>query len=434
MVVRRLTGLGLLIGIFGAVYQCAPDSFPLSAVTSDELSGVYVAKVEKDVQVPFFNRFARPNYHVVVTPKPVDGAIESAYVPISPGRDLAFVETQSADGESIPGELTRIGDIRIVTPNLTADMHQYGGIPQHSAEFLSRELTLPREMSRPVNLGPTELATLKLTTIGRAELEPRLMQLSGAVPAIIAGKAVNIAERRGDEFKNHARTWLRQEYEKLGYSTSLDIYGSGALGTNANVVAEKKGRDPSKYIMVTSHLDSVGNPGADDNGAGTVSVLAVADVLAKIDLNYSVKFVAFDQEELGLVGSRAYAKRHDLKDLIAVVNVEMTSFDSDGDGAIHVMDCNENQSPKITGVFRSLLEQTARGLKIVPACTNRSDHASFWRYNKPAVIISQNFFGGDDNPCYHRSCDKVDKVDYGYMARMTNLVAEAVYSLAMTGI
>jgi len=65
-------------------------------------------------------------------------------------------------------------------------------------------------------------------------------------------------------------------------------------------------------------------------------------------------------------------------------------------------------------------------LRKVPACTNRSDHASFWRYNKPAIVVSQNFFGGDSTPCYHRTCDRIDMIDFDYMTKITKALSHAV--------
>jgi hypothetical protein len=68
-------------------------------------------------------------------------------------------------------------------------------------------------------------------------------------------------------------------------------------------------------------------------------------------------------------------------------------------------------------------------LKKIDACTNRSDHAVFWEYDRPAIVVSQNFFGGDGNPCYHRTCDTVQKVNWTYMEKMTRAAANTVYGL-----
>ncbi len=47
--------------------------------------------------------------------------------------------------------------------------------------------------------------------------------------------------------------------------------------------------------------------GADDNGSGIVSILAVARALQNMTPRVNIRFVGFDQEESGLIGSESYA-------------------------------------------------------------------------------------------------------------------------------
>ena len=135
-----------------------------------------------------------------------------------------------------------------------------------------------------------------------------------------------------------------------------------------------------------------------------------------------------------MVGSAAYAQQlrdeGQLDGLIGNINMEMTGYNSANDGAFHIIDCNENTSAELSKKFREVAErdQDLR-LRFVSACTNRSDHASFWRFDKPAVVLSQNFFGGDGNPCYHKKCDKVDRMNFDYMTRMTSLLARVTQEL-----
>jgi len=222
--------------------------------------------------------------------------------------------------------------------------------------------------------------------------------------------------------------WLKQEYLALNYEVSTHSYKSGA-----NFIAERQGSDPSKYLIVSAHLDNVGNAGADDDGAGTISALAIAHALKDYNLKYNLRVVGFDQEERGLVGSSNYARHLNqtggFDGLIGVVNIEMTGYDGDADGGFHVIDCDENSSSDLTEVMEAAIEANNYDLEKVRACTNRSDHASFWRYNQPAIVIAQNFFGGDSNPCYHRSCDQVDRINFDYMAELTAATASTVANL-----
>jgi Zn-dependent M28 family amino/carboxypeptidase len=179
-------------------------------------------------------------------------------------------------------------------------------------------------------------------------------------------------------------------------------------------------------------LDTVQTAGADDDGSGVISSLTVARALASQKLNRTVRFVAFDEEERGLVGSTAYAKelsKSGEMNRISVFNIEMTGYDLDNDGAFHAIDCNENTSSSITKVITDAIKNEGIALKRTEACTNRSDHAIFWDYNRPAIVVSQNFFGGDSNPCYHKTCDTVQKTNWTYMEKLTRASAAAVSAL-----
>jgi Zn-dependent M28 family amino/carboxypeptidase len=114
-----------------------------------------------------------------------------------------------------------------------------------------------------------------------------------------------------------------------------------------------------------------------------------------------------------------------------VFNLEMTAYDSDNDGAIHVIDCNEGLSSSLSARMMQSISENEIALQKIPACTNRSDHAAFWQHGQPAIVISQNFFGrpADSNPCYHRSCDTVDNLNFSYMAKVTLAVSHAIRSL-----
>lgn len=96
------------------------------------------------------------------------------------------------------------------------------------------------------------------------------------------------------------------------------------------------------------------------------------------------------------------------------------------DGSFHVIDCQKENSLFLSQGIRSSINKLGLPINIVKACTDRSDHASFWRNKLPAVVISENFFGGDADPCYHAKCDIVDeRLDYSYMGNILEAVLDA---------
>ena len=74
-----------------------------------------------------------------------------------------------------------------------------------------------------------------------------------------------------------------------------------------NVVAEIKGIGDG-LVIVGGHYDIVPatRAGANDNTSGVAVVLSLAEALAGRSLPFSVRFIAFGAEELGLHGSRHY--------------------------------------------------------------------------------------------------------------------------------
>jgi hypothetical protein len=45
-------------------------------------------------------------------------------------------------------------------------------------------------------------------------------------------------------------------------------------------------------------------------------------------------------------------------------------------------------------------------------------------------VISENFFGGDADPCYHAKCDVMDeRLDYNYMSNILSAVLDASETL-----
>ena len=258
-----------------------------------------------------------------------------------------------------------------------------------------------------------------------AYLKEKLSEFSGALPVTINGKEEFIKERQSDAGKKLARAYLSAALKKMGYDVKEQKYSS----TGTNLIAERQGQNP-EVVIVSAHMDSVGNAGADDDGSGVISALSIMAALSSVDLKYTLRFIAFDQEELGLVGSKAYAKslsNQNREDILGVFNLEMTAYNKRRDGSFHVIDCDGKASSELTAAVIRAVNDLKLPLQRTEACTDRSDHASFWDIGVPAVVISQNFFGGDSNPCYHKKCDQVSTaLNFEYMSNITESVGLAV--------
>ncbi len=354
--------------------------------------------------------------------------------PLLPENRLVMVELDHESSPLVRGERKRWGPLALVELPAAASAHKWLGTHRFFvAELETYEGPMVHDTltyRSPWALGGHDFAG---SDVDRAFLEQKVAEFSGAKSFETGSGSARIMERGSDAGRLLARKWIREQFESIGYVVTEHTY-RGRFSEGVNLVAEKAGKNSARSLILSAHYDSVGNAGADDNGAGVVAMLGVAQGLKNTLLDINLKMVFFDQEEKGLVGSKAYVdflkSSGELGQVVGNINFEMLGFNGRKDGAFHVIDCNENTSARLSQGFLEVLNsQPDLELHRVKACTNRSDHASFWRYGKPAVVVSQNFFGGDGNPCYHEACDKVDRMDFDYMLRLTKLTEGAVLSL-----
>jgi Zn-dependent M28 family amino/carboxypeptidase len=289
-------------------------------------------------------------------------------------------------------------------------------------EYTRRALLNPKAEPPPL---PRE--SFQKFEIDPAFLKEKLSQLSGALAISIEGKSVVIRERKSPAGRELARAFLAGEFSALGFTVNTHDYATGK-----NFVAERAGSDPTRVLILSAHIDSVGNAGANDDGMGTVAALAVAKALTNQSLRYTLRFVGFDEEEKGLIGSKQYVRmlRTLNETLLGDIQVEMMGTNSRGDGAFHVIDCDRSDSKFMSEKIMGAIAANGIPLKRIPACTRASDHAAFWSASLPAVVLSENFFGGDGDKCYHAKCDVVDsRMNFQYAARIAGAIASAVANI-----
>lgn len=233
-----------------------------------------------------------------------------------------------------------------------------------------------------------------------------------------------LANRGSKAGRAAAREFMRKEFESFGFKVTEQTYRTGV-----NLVAEKTGKS-GKFLVVSAHYDSVGNAGADDDATGVIAMLSTARMLRTENLKHGLRFVAFDEEELGLVGSSAYVKdlvaKGEKNSILGDLQMEMMGYNARKDGKFHVISCDRKDSDFLVGAFVQAVRNLGDKMKISSACTDRSDHDSFWRAGIPAIVISENFFGGDSNPCYHRSCDKIEGMHFDYFESLAEVAANSV--------
>jgi Zn-dependent M28 family amino/carboxypeptidase len=223
-----------------------------------------------------------------------------------------------------------------------------------------------------------------------------------------------------------ARTNIYNEFQSLGLHPALDAF-SYNYSTYYNVVATLTGNvHPDQVYIVCAHFDSVGTPGADDNASGVAGIVEAARALSQYQFSATIKFIAFDREEQGLIGSYAYANAHSGDDIRGAISMDMIAYNPSGSlhdqAYVYYADAS---APPIATELSSAIAQYGNGLSATVAQYARaaSDHYPFYANGfEDALLIERNVW---TNPNYHSPFDSIDEanyIDYGYAANMTRSV------------
>lgn len=215
-----------------------------------------------------------------------------------------------------------------------------------------------------------------------------------------------------------------------------------------NVIGVLPGRGSlaNETVIVGAHYDHVGmggigslapgtiavHNGADDNASGTATMLATARLLTNRLKNRRdhrrIVFIAFTGEERGLLGSKHYVKqpRFALESTVAMVNLDMVGRLRDNDLTVYGTGSG-TQLNEIVDQANEKLGRSGRDFQIFKVASGYgpSDHQSFYLARIPVLF----FFTGLHND-YHRPSDDFDKIDFGAMTRITDIVSESTFQLA----
>jgi hypothetical protein len=212
-----------------------------------------------------------------------------------------------------------------------------------------------------------------------------------------------------------------------------------------NVVGMIEGSDPTlkaETIVFSGHFDHEGTGpagiyhGADDNGSGTVGVVALAQAFAAnpVKPRRSLVFIVFAAEERGLLGSYYYVS-HPLRPLAgtrAQINFDMIGRNEAADPRVitKISSDTSNQFGLIgthySPDYRETVERQNKtvGLDITykwdldayNGVLFRSDQYPFLLHDIPAVWWFTGF-----HPDYHQVTDTVEKINFEKMAKIVKL-------------
>ena len=129
---------------------------------------------------------------------------------------------------------------------------------------------------------------------------------------------------------------IRNKENSHNVSARVIVNSVIKVGPQYNVVGKLRGfEEPGTSVIVSGHYDTVMCGGFCDNGAGTSGVIELAHVFTEAVKRglyypkYSILFIAFASEEIGLVGSIHYVAQHksEMPNIRAVINLDCLGSD-----------------------------------------------------------------------------------------------------------
>ncbi|MFM1798155.1 MAG: hypothetical protein RLZZ117_433 [Cyanobacteriota bacterium] len=204
-----------------------------------------------------------------------------------------------------------------------------------------------------------------------------------------------------------------------------------------NFLLKLPGQNPGlPPLLVGAHYDRAPQtPGADDNASGMAALLGLARRWRAHPPRRPVWLVAFDQEEEGLLGSRAMAQqlRTAGQRLQLMVSLEMLAFTSatqryphpamgwiyGNRGDFIALVSNLGAIPLLPGLARKVGRHVTTKVLPVPLRgrslpdTRRSDHSPFWDQGFNALMVTDTSFLR--NPHYHQPSDGLHTLDFPFL-------------------
>ncbi|MCC5940315.1 MAG: M20/M25/M40 family metallo-hydrolase, partial [Balneolaceae bacterium] len=242
--------------------------------------------------------------------------------------------------------------------------------------------------------------------------------------------------------------------ERTGYVLDYRPYTQSGTIETQNVLAYLEGADPElkeEVLVLMAHYDHVGigQPdstgdmiynGADDNGSGTVALMAIANALNNarsqgFKPKRSILFLHVSAEEVGLLGSRYYSDHPviPIENTVANFNADMIGRSDPknieaGDTDYVYLIGGEIISSGLDSLVTTANEHTVNmrldrrynDLTDSNQFYRRSDHWNFGRLSVPFVF----FFTGVHED-YHQPSDTFDKIEFDKYNRVVQLIYSA---------
>ena len=345
------------------------------------------------------------------------------------------------------------GGGRGATPAAVAPAPAAGATPATptTAGAPAAPVTPPAQPAGGRGFGPPQVDNGDFTTVQRydAITPPQVTAQDEFLEFLFSGAEVKYADLKEKAAKREPLPRFLLKGVKMTINVDAD-YQVVRTRLTHNVVGIIEGSDPKlkdTYVAYGAHYDHTGfresakpgedmiNNGADDDGSGTVAIMAIAKAFATGPKpKRSILLVWHAGEENGLLGSEYMADHPvggDINKIVTQLNMDMVGRNQNDDAA------NSNMvlivgSDRISTELHNINEEAnaalAKPLSLDYTMNDpadresiytRSDHYSYASKGVPIVF----YFTGL-HPDYHRPSDTVDKIIFDKIQRIAHLAYE----------
>ena len=210
--------------------------------------------------------------------------------------------------------------------------------------------------------------------------------------------------------------------------------------TGYNVCGIQKGKTDA-IVAFGAHFDHVGNNGkgedkifngADDNASGTSAVMALSDYYKNKKMSKTMMFMAFDAEEIGLIGSgklvenEGFAKY--LPKMEVMYNLEMLgTLSAFGKGKVYMTGSDKSDLMSLMNTFKTKKFEVHEDPYLKQNLFMRSDNV--WFVKKGIVSHSLSSVNMETQKHYHQPSDEYKNIDPDNLTQITEGVAKVSHQL-----
>nr|WP_199158939.1 M28 family peptidase [Pedobacter sp. ASV2] len=243
--------------------------------------------------------------------------------------------------------------------------------------------------------------------------------------------------KTGTKGAEMARAYIVDRFIKLGlksypanvnYAQEFTFKSKGATVNGTNIVGYIPGKS-GNVVVISAHYDHLGIVkdvifnGADDNASGVAGLLKIAAYFSKNKPNNTLIFAAFDAEEVGLQGAKAFVSNPPVPINTISLNLNMDMISHSDKGELYV--CGTFKYPEL----KKYVVNNNPKIKVLLGhddpklghedWTNQSDQGAFNSKNIPFL-----YFGVEDHKDYHQSTDKFETITQSFFNDAANAVLE----------